>query len=150
MGQENSFAVDSILRSLDWLENSSRIPIVVPGDTVEFVRGLLPLCNATDKPLFQFIVGLPRMAIRNALIEAAAPPQHRQQLFLLLGEHDRLAAEMEEAIMYQDFELAVKCRDKRYAILKTIGELVPDPIRLMPSHLTGTLKSLGYTGDLTT
>ena len=143
------FAIDSLLWSLRRLQSFSRIPVAVPDETHEFVHSLLPLCDTSNKPLFDFVLRLPLDALENELLKIAAPEQHRQRLFTLRDEHERLAIEKENAVANHNFTLGAECRDKQYEIVDTIKELVPKPINIMPCHLTTALKSLGFAGDLT-
>ena len=95
------FAVNSLLRSLRRLENFFRVPVAIRPDTKDFVNSLLPLCDTTDKPLFDFVLRLPSNALENELLKIAIPSERVQLLFTLSDEHERLAREKENAVADQ-------------------------------------------------
>ena len=142
------YAINSLLRSLRRLESLSRIPVAVPIETTEFVRSLLPLCDTTGQPLFDFVLRSRHGVLEDEILKAAAPPEHLQQLLGLRDEHERLAIAKETAVANGNFELGADCRDKQYEILRKISDLVPEPINIAPFHLISALKSLGFDGNL--
>jgi hypothetical protein len=142
------FAVNSMLRSLEWLERFSHIPFKISEEANEYVVSLAPLCSTPETPLSDFILRLPLYALQNEVRDLAIPQQNRKLLIHLGDEHDKLAKEKENAVANQNFDTAARFRDKQLELDKTISELLQGPIVVASQHVSSAIRRLGFAGNL--
>lgn len=142
------YAVRCLLRALTGITTRSLLPINVTDESKRFAESLLPFCDAPEKPLFNLLFEGSHGRLDDALVHAAVPIVRLAPLVRLRDTHEALQLRKEAALRDQDFELARQCLTEQSDVLAEIARLEPKRIDLMPQHVIGAIRLLGYAGKL--
>lgn len=138
-------AANPILRSLNSPLSEFRVRVRIAASTIAFAHSLARHCDHT---LFGFLQRLPCKALENAILKAALSHQHFDRLQSFHLQRERLATAKEDAVANRDFKLAAHYRDEQRRLSQALSSDLPVDPTILPSHLVGALRTLGYDGPL--
>jgi len=130
-----------ILDCVSRLENDRVLPLVIPDETIAFLKILGNHCDSALKPLGQFFLGIGISELEEALIGVAMPDEvlkHRTAI-------EKIEIEKGAACINHKFDLVAKLRDDQKEIMQRIRHALGGDVKITPDHVKQAIANLGYT-----